>query len=158
MSCYRTRVECAGFCLSKEDCFAFQFDDPKRKCTLLQENGICTAYKDSETFIYAKNDEQKTIVKCRKWIRLISLYLYNIFYDNYNLTNIWLFFDPACKTKKGEKCIFPFKWWWSTYDGCVTCSNVQCDAPNTWCATELEDDLKYKNWGLCDPSCDVAGT
>ena len=62
---YRTKVECAGFCLSREDCFAFRFDDRKFKCTLLQENGICTAYKDDETFIYAKDDGHKTIIKCR---------------------------------------------------------------------------------------------
>ena len=32
----------------------------------MEEYGICTAYKDSETFIYAMNDNQKTIPKCRE--------------------------------------------------------------------------------------------
>ena len=67
-------------------------------------------------------------------------------------------YNIACKTKEGDLCLYPFKWWWSTYDSCVTCSNVQCNAPDTWCATELNSDLTYKKWGRCDSSCDVAGT
>ena len=67
-------------------------------------------------------------------------------------------YNIACKTKEGDLCLYPFKWWWSTYDSCVTCSNVQCNAPDTWCATELDSDLTYKKWGRCDSSCDVAGT
>ena len=65
---YRNNVECAGICLSKQDCYAFQFVN--KKCNLLYQpttefniqtqNGLLTLCLDhqnwSPTTIYADNN------------------------------------------------------------------------------------------------------
>ena len=105
-------------------------------------------------FMLRMMDTKLSLNAVRKLVQ-IYLSIKNYIQQKYE---VWLSHNIACKTKEGDLCLYPFKWWWSTYDSCVTCSNVQCNAPDTWCATELNSDLTYKKWGRCDSSCDIAGT
>lgn len=52
----------------------------------------------------------------------------------------------ACKTTRGEQCVFPFKHGGKTYNTCT--------GTKPWCSIENKKNGYYKRWGRCHiPSC-----
>ena len=66
--CRRTKVECAGLCLSKESCHAFQWI-PQNICKLLKIDGICLETDNNPIEIYA--DANIDIPSCIGWYSLM---------------------------------------------------------------------------------------
>ena len=65
---YRTKVECAGLCLSVEECHAFEFKESNSKngfnCILYKEDGICEdRFSDLSVEVYV--DQSKVLGDCQ---------------------------------------------------------------------------------------------
>ena len=45
--------------------------------------------------------------------------------------------------------MFPFKDWGIKYEKCTEAKSIG----RPWCATEVDYDMTYLNWGYCGPNC-----
>ena len=56
-----------------------------------------------------------------------------------------------CQTKGGEKCVFPFIYNETTYNGCAM-DGLSRD--HAWCATSVNDNgIVDGHWGYCKAVC-----
>ena len=54
----RTKVECAGLCLSMEDCNSFYWDETSTSCQVLTKDKLCLDHQNiSPVVVYAKIDD-----------------------------------------------------------------------------------------------------
>ena len=73
------------------------------------------------------------------------------------ITSFHLHFFPACFTKTGRLCVFPFKH--RNYTTSGVAQNVtyracaSSDIYEPWCATALDDHGFPLEWGYCLPDC-----
>ena len=65
----RTKVECAGLCLSVEECHAFEFKESNSKdgfnCTLYKEEGICEDRFSDLGLVEVYVDHSKVLANCQ---------------------------------------------------------------------------------------------
>ena len=59
---FRTKVECGGFCLATQNCYAFEWVESEVKCTLMSEVGMCLDHQNKNPIlVYADQDNAPSI-------------------------------------------------------------------------------------------------
>ena len=54
-------------------------------------------------------------------------------------------FHLGCVTKKGNPCVFPFKYRGKKYNSCTADGEGEM-----WCSTKNDDNGNYEEWGYCN--------
>jgi len=69
--------------------------------------------------------------------------------SNLPLTHLQQKILKSCKTKTGDRCVFPFKYLGVTHYQCT-----YADSPNPWCATQKDSkgEVVFNKWGDCNIS------
>ena len=69
MSIFRTKVECAGLCLSVINCHAFEFKELDSnngcRCILYEEDGVCDGNPSDVNLVEVYVDHSKAFHRCQ---------------------------------------------------------------------------------------------